>query len=230
MGANPTSAFPVNQVDTSALTPATGTTAPDALYPPEGPNPAGTRAAELERTEEESMAHPAGGTGIEGETIVWEAGYSLWNFVGRLTARVLLTLAWLGFAVYTWGMGHRDMKVLAVVSGVVLGVLWLALILRIVQACYGHHYRLTTRRLFVSTGLMRRRRDQLELLRVEDVYTRQSLFNRWLGLGTVVVVSSEHSLPSVAMPGVEDPKRVMDLVWHHARAERDQRSVKVQEI
>lgn len=230
MAANPTSPFPVNQVDTSALTPAAGTGPSDALYPPEGPNPSGTHPAGPARTAEDAMDHPAGGTGIEGETVVWEAGYSLWNFVGRLTTRTLLTLAWAGFAVYVWGMGHRDLHVAAVVLGIALAVLWLALLFRIAQACYGHHYQLTTRRLFVSTGLLRRRRDQLELLRVEDVYTRQALFDRWLGLGTVVVVSSEKSLPSVAMPGVEDPKRVMDLVWHHARAERDQRSVKVQEI
>lgn len=230
MAANPASPFPANQVDTSTLTPTTVTNPADALYPPQGPNPPGTRPAEAERTAEETLAHPAGGTGVEGEEVVWEAGYSLWNFVGRLTTRALLTLAWVGLAVYTWGMGHRDLNAITIVLGIVLGVLWLALFVRMVQARGGHYYRLTTRRLFVSTGLIRRRRDQLELLRVEDVYTRQSFFDRWLGLGTVVVVSSEKSLPSVAMPGVEDPKRVMDLVWHHARAERDQRSVKVQEI
>jgi uncharacterized membrane protein YdbT with pleckstrin-like domain len=170
------------------------------------------------------------GTGVQGEETVWEGRYAMRNFVGRLVARGVLTAVWVALAIYTWSMGHSEWGIVTALLGVGLGVLWLTMIYRIVHARYGHFYRLTTRRLFVSTGLMNRRRDQLELLRVEDVYTRQSLFERWMGLGTVVVVSSEEALPSVALPGIKDPKSVMDLIWHHARAERDQRSVKVQEI
>lgn len=70
----------------------------------------------------------------------------------------------------------------------------------------------------------------MELLRVQDVYTRQSLFQRWLSVGTVVIVSSEPHFPLLYLTGVDDPKYVMDLVWHHARAERDRRSVKVDQI
>jgi membrane protein YdbS with pleckstrin-like domain len=230
MAANPTNLYTVNQVDTNTLAPGPAGRDGDALYPPAGPNPPGTRPAEVVRTEEEAAALPPGGLGVEGEDTVWEARYSMRNFIGRITARTLLSLVWAGLAVYTWGLGHSDVRVATIVIGVGLVLLWATLAYRIVLARFGHAYRLTNRRLFVSTGLLNRRRDQLELLRVEDVYTRQSLFERWLGLGTVVVVSSEKSLPSLAMPGVKDPKRVMDLVWHHARSERDQRSVKVQEI
>ncbi len=70
----------------------------------------------------------------------------------------------------------------------------------------------------------------MELLKVQDVYTRQSLTQRWLSIGTVVVVSSDHKLPVLNLPGVADPKEVMDTVWHYARAERDQKSVKVDRI
>ncbi|MDR3635433.1 MAG: PH domain-containing protein [Isosphaeraceae bacterium] len=230
MAVNPTSLYGVNQVDTNALAPVPSADESDAMYPPAGMNPPEPRPADVKRLEEGEITHPAGGSGIEGEQTVWEARYSMRNFIGRLIVRTLLTLVWAGIGVYTWGMGHSEMVVPTVALGIGLGLLWLTLIYRIVQARQGHYYRLTTRRLFVSTGLLNRRRDQLELLRVEDVYTHQGLFERWLSLGTVVVVSSEESLPTVAMPGVDDPKHVMDLVWHHARAERDQRSVKVQEI
>ena len=52
-------------------------------------------------------------------------------------------------------------------SGLILGIY------RMILARYSHYYRLTTRRLFVSTGFVHRRRDQMELLRVKDVFTRQ---------------------------------------------------------
>ena len=70
----------------------------------------------------------------------------------------------------------------------------------------------------------------MELLSVKDVFTRQTLIERWLSLGTVVVVSSERDLPVFYVTGVQDPKEVMDLIWHHARSERDHRSVKVDHV
>jgi len=202
------------------------------LYPPTGPVPEGTRTDGGDAKNGQPLANPPGGVGIEGEEVVWEAGYAMKNFLGRITARVLLTVLWIGLAIYAWGYHQSSggLVAIAIAAGIALVGLWLALGYRILQARFGHHYRLTTRRLFVSSGLMRRRRDMLELLRVKDVFTRQSLVERWLSLGTVVVVSSDHDLPTFYLTGVNDPKGVMDLVWHHARAERDRRSVKVESV
>jgi len=173
----------------------------------------------------------ARGAGVEGEDVVWEARYAMRNFIGRIAFRIVLTVAWLALAVYTWGYrSENDLGVLTALAGGIVLVLWLLLIYRMIQAHFGHYYRLTTRRLFVSTGLMRRRRDMMELLRVKDVYTRQTLIERWLSLGTVVIVSSERDLPIFYITGVQNPKEVMDLVWHHARAERDHRSMKVDKV
>jgi len=172
----------------------------------------------------------ATGVGTEGETTVWEARYAMKNFLGRLTILGLLTVGWIAWAIYTWGYGHVETQILPILAGMVIGFGWLVLGRRILYARFGHYYRLTNRRVFVSTGLFDRRRDQMELLRVQDVYTRQSLTQRWMGIGTVVVVSSEPQFPVIYLTGVSDPKYVMDLVWHHARAERDRRSVKVDQI
>ncbi len=71
----------------------------------------------------------------------------------------------------------------------------------------------------------------MELLTVKDVFTRQqSLLERWLSLGTVVVVPTQKDAPTFYVTGVDDPKEVMDLIWHHARSERDVRTVKVDEV
>ncbi len=172
----------------------------------------------------------ATGVGTDGETQVWEARYAMKNFLGRLIVWGGLGLAWIAGAIYTWGFGHTNWQAAAIVTGLALAIAWIMLARRMILARYGHYYRLTNRRVFVSTGLFNRRRDQMELLRVQDVYTRQSLSQRWLSLGTVVIVSSEQHFPVLYLSGVEDPKAVMDLVWHHARAERDRRSVKVDQI
>jgi hypothetical protein len=172
-------------------------------------------------------------TGVDGEFDVWEAHYSMKNFLGRLVGMGLLTAAWIGLAIYVWGVAERPgpgWNALAAVSGVVVGVLWLLLARRIVLARFGHHYRLTNRRLFVSTGVFRRRRDQMELLKVQDVYTRQTLPGRLLSVGSVVVVSKEPNYPVMYLTGVEDPKAVMDLVWDQARKEREGSAVQVDQV
>ena len=70
----------------------------------------------------------------------------------------------------------------------------------------------------------------MELIKVNDVYTQQKLIERWLSVGTVVVKSSEPLVPTSFLAGVNDPKEVMNIVWHYARAERDHRSVMVDRV
>jgi len=228
------SSSPVISVTTDNLgtaPPDSSTNAGDALYPRGIPEPKGTGPLEEERAREGENTDPTAGTGVEGEVAVWEARYSKRNFIGRALARGLLTVAWIALAYYTWGRNHNELATLTWIALGVVVILWVALIFRMIQAHYSHYYRLTNRRLFVSTGMINRRRDMMELLRVKDVFTRQqSLMERWLGLGTVVVVPGEKELPTFYVAGVDDPKQVMDLIWHHARAERDQRSVKVDSI
>lgn len=216
--ASPAQLFPGATPPANPAAPATGN---DAFQPTPGNDPDIANETNLQRM----------GVGVDGETTVWEGRYALKNFVGRFTGTVLLTIGWAALAIFAWGSeGHTSLQIPAGLTGVVLALIWLALIRRVILARYGHFYRLTNRRLFVSTGVFRRRRDQMELLRVQDVFTRQSIWDRMLSLGTVVVVSQEDQLPVTYLAGVDDPKGVMDLVWHHARAERDRRTVKVDQV
>jgi len=238
----PVSTLDTNQVATTDLAngvvpaPGPGAQAGQApasdvnLYPPGGPQPEGTEAGEAREMAQKAQAQGENAPGILAEEVVWEARYSLKNFIGRLAFRAILTVAWIALAVYTWGMGHTNVTPGTILLGVVLGYLWLSIIYRIIRAYYGHKYQLTNRRLFVSTGLLRRRRDQMELLRIKDVYTRSTWLDRCFSIGTVVVVSDERSLPIFYLAGVHDPHAVMDLVWHHARAEREGTSVQVDNV
>jgi len=202
----------------------------EPLYPEGLPGPRGLQASN-QSPGVGGNADSLGETGVDGEVVVWEATYSSRNFIGRILTRSILTLAWIALAVHTWGMGHENHGSLTWSAGAVVGLLWLALVFRMLRARYSHFYRLTNRRLFVSTGLWNRRRDMMELLSVKDVFTRQqSLLERCLGLGTVVVVPGEKDIPTFYLAGVDDPKEVMDLIWHQARSERDRRTVKVDSV
>jgi PH (Pleckstrin Homology) domain-containing protein len=172
----------------------------------------------------------AAGPGIEGEETVWEGHYSFKNFLGRALLGALLTLAWLMLAVYTWGFDHGNVTFWAVLLGIGLLAFWANLGYRFLRAHRGHHYRLTTRRLFVTTGFFRRRVDQLELLRIKDIYLQQSMIGDWLGVGNVVVISSEETLPKAYLLGIDEPRQVMDLIWHHMRIEQSQKTERISPV
>jgi len=226
-------AEPSNHSMTESNDPVNDLTEAAPLYPGGLPEPRGLQTPGPLNPSQGENAEIPGGTGVEGEVVVWEATYSMRNFIGRIAGRLILTLAWVALATYTWGMGHDSPShsSLTWAAGAVVALLWLLLVVRVLQARYSHFYRLTNRRLFVSTGLVNRRRDMMELLNIKDVFTsQQSLLDRWLGLGTVVVVPDQKDIPTFPLPGVDDPKEVMDLIWHQARTERDQRTVKVDSI
>lgn len=174
------------------------------------------------------------GIGIEGEFIVWEGRYSYKNFLGRLILRVLASVAWFALAYWAWGRtaeaGH-SLRIFAAITGVLVLLYWLQLLWRVIQARLSHYYRLTNKRLFVWTGVLQRRNDQLELMKINDIYTRHpSLLNRILNVGTVVIESQEERNPIVYLTGVDVPDQVMDTVWHTSRAERDGHTVRVDQV
>ena len=82
----------------------------------------------------------------------------------------------------------------------------------------------------MRTGLLHRRLDQVELLRVKDVFVRQSLLGKWFGIGHVVVVSSEATLPRATLYGIERPRYVMDLIWLRTRAELDNKTSRIEQV
>jgi len=201
----------------------------DMLYPQGIPKPEGTAQPDEIVSNQPNNVETMG-VGVEGEVVEWEGRYSMKNFIGRSLGMVILSGMWLWLGYEVWFGSRENLQVLAYATGGVLGLMWLALLTRIMRARFGHYYELTNRRLFVATGIFRRRRDQMELLRVQDVYVQENLLGRILKFGTVVVVATDPAFPLLYLAGVDDPKAVMDLVWHHARAERDRRSVKVDQI
>jgi len=175
------------------------------------------------------------GVGTEGEETVWTARYSFKNFVGRILLRILVTVGWLLLLSYLGNREHYpgqlDWSLFVWITGGAIALYWATLAWQITMGRLGHFYELTNRRLFIETGVFRRRRDQMELLKVQDVYVKQQgLVHRLMNLGTVVIESSEERLPIHYLAGVDEPNVVMDRIWKYARTERDMRSVKVDEV
>jgi hypothetical protein len=164
------------------------------------------------------------------EETIWEGQTSGKSFLVRSIVGEAFTAAWVALAVATWGFGYSNLTVLTYAFGAAILLFWIVTGLKVFRAIHSHHYRLTSRRLFVRTGIMRRRLDQIELLRVKDLFVRQSLLGKWIGVGHVIVVSSEPTLPRATLYGISQPRKVMDLIWLQMRSEVDHKTARVDQV
>jgi len=117
----------------------------------------------------------------------------------------------------------------AILGVAAIGV-WAILALVILYRRLTVRYRLTTYRLFYETGLLSRTRDRIEVIDINDVTLRQGLIERMSNVGTIYVQSSDVTSPSLNMIGIEDVRRVTDLIDNTRRAERQRRGLFMENI
>ena len=73
-------------------------------------------------------------------------------------------------------------------------------------------YSLSEDRLFTSVGFLNIRDDEILLYRVRDIDTSRSLWQRLFGVGTVVVASSDKTMPNLVLKNIKDPIFVKELI------------------
>ena len=91
-------------------------------------------------------------------------------------------------------------------------------------------YRLSEDRLFLSVGFMNIRDEEILLYRIRDIATKRSLWQRMFGVGTVTVVSSDKTMPTLTLQNVKDPVMVKELIHKQVEEMKIQRRVRFGEI
>lgn len=91
-------------------------------------------------------------------------------------------------------------------------------------------YQLSEDRLFVSEGFLNIRDDEVLLYRVRDIDTRRSLWQRIFGVGTVTVMSSDKTMPTLVLQNIKDPVFVKELIHRHVEEMKIQRRVRFGEV
>ena len=66
-------------------------------------------------------------------------------------------------------------------------------------------YSLSDDRLFVSEGFLNIKDDEVLLYRVRDIDTQRSLWQRLFGVGTVTVMSSDKTMPTLVLKNIKNP-------------------------
>ena len=91
-------------------------------------------------------------------------------------------------------------------------------------------YQLSEDRLFLSEGFLNIKDDEVLLYRVRDIDTSRSLWQRLFGVGTVTVLSSDKTMPTLVLKHVKDPVFVKELIHKQVEEMKIQRRVRFGEI
>ena len=91
-------------------------------------------------------------------------------------------------------------------------------------------YALSEDRLFISVGFLNIRDDEILLYRVRDIDTQRSLFQRLFGVGTVTVMSSDKTMPTLVLKNIKRPLEVKELLHTQVEEIKIRRRVRVGEI
>jgi membrane protein YdbS with pleckstrin-like domain len=161
---------------------------------------------------------------LAAETPLWEGNYSGKAMLGSWILAGLLTLALIvGAALIAQPYGWWALLVLVV-------VIWGGLGLTLAYRKLAVHYRLTPQRFLHDKGIFVRRSDRIETIDIDDVTCEQGLVQRFLNVGTIRVSSSDRSHPELVLPGIDDVRRVADLIDDARRQERLRRGLHVESI
>lgn len=81
-------------------------------------------------------------------------------------------------------------------------------------------YALNEERLFVETGFLNKREDEVRLYRIMDVSLRRSFWQRIFGVGTIHCCSADKSMGDFDIVSVKNPKDVKEQLSQLIEAQR----------
>jgi len=169
------------------------------------------------------MSSPAsGGDDDDREFELWEGGFSPKAMFSWWVGSAVLTLLLIVGLVLFWSVPYLNIVLPALI---VLVWLWPACTL--LYRRWALRYRLTSQRFIHEHGLLTRQIDRIEVIDIDDVSYKQTLIDRFVGVGTIRIESGDRSHPVLVLKGIDDVKHVYDLIDDARRKERVRRGIHI---
>ena len=90
------------------------------------------------------------------------------------------------------------------------------------------HYRLTTKRVVVETGILNKRLEQVDLYRVSDYTVLRPIAQRMLGTGNLILRTLDHTSPEVPVSAIKtDVVALYERIRAATEAEKLRRGIRV---
>lgn len=91
-------------------------------------------------------------------------------------------------------------------------------------------YGMSDDRLFTSVGFLNIKDDEILLYRVRDIDTSRSLWQRLFGVGTVTILSSDKTMPTMVLKNIKNPVEVKEMIHSQVEEVKLKRRVRIGEI
>ncbi|WP_414661954.1 PH domain-containing protein [Horticoccus sp. 23ND18S-11] len=153
------------------------------------------------------------------EVLVWRGTPSQWTNFGTYLFCLILT-AGIVAAYFLVSPATPQPLILA---GLVVPFLW-AMGSWIGTSC--NRYEITSERAKITTGLLSRRTNEIELYRVRDYTVVEPFWLRLVGCGDVVLVTSDRTTPSFVLHAVPRAQALKDQIRAHTERMRQRRGVR----
>jgi hypothetical protein len=140
------------------------------------------------------------GAFLKGGTLLAIAGVIIFWHIERFTWLHLLPSQAAAFGKYRF------------LAGLALGLAVIAVLFYKAMKVRMTHYEVSADRIEYGTGLIDRKVDNLDMFRVVDIKLRRSFFDCVVGVGTVLLTTTDKSHPEFAFEKVRDARGLYDAV------------------
>ena len=160
----------------------------------------------------------------EPEEELWRGRFSSKAMIGAWALSGLITIALLVLAIWA-GEGWLWWTVVVAVL-----LLWLYQFIVLKYRQWNIRYQLTNQRFIHETGILRRVTDRIEVIDMDDITLEQKLLERFVGVGTIRITSSDRTHPELLLLGIENGKDVAKMIDDIRRSERRRRGLHIESI
>lgn len=91
-------------------------------------------------------------------------------------------------------------------------------------------YGLSEDRLLLSVGFFNIKDEEILLYRVRDINTSRTLWQRMFGVGTVTVLSSDRTMPTLELKNIKNPMEVKEILHTQVEEMKIRRRMRVGEV
>lgn len=74
------------------------------------------------------------------------------------------------------------------------------------------HYKITNQRIVVNTGLIGKKQEEIELYRVKDYKVTQTLSERLINVGNLIIIAADSTTPRVILSNIKNPNEVKEIL------------------
>lgn len=170
---------------------------------------------------------PGAKTNGDAEQQLWAGSYSGKTMAG---IGILIALDSIALVVIALLLGALGAFPVIIAVAAIIGVQVIGYFVVVFYKKLSHSYELSNQRLKHRDGILVRTSNRIELIDIDDVTYKQGPIQSMLGVGNIMIRSSDATHPELVLQGIDKVKEVADLIDNARRAERRKRGIHIESI